>query len=197
MIRISMLRNCPVFCGERQVGLLHKVCISPKTNAVGSLVVAGGFAGKRLVSAAQILSITRSAIQISGSLKYCKELDLENPRFVCDSNELLLGKITDCMLCAETNAISAFQMVAGFLTALERKRIWLYSWEYSTDLTDSIIVTQAQSSELKKLAKGEKDEDFDDERNGRWRHAGHDLGRRTDDDAKRETDEKGFEQGRC
>ena len=197
MIRISMLRNCPVFCCEKQVGLLHKVCISPEDNRIGALIVAGGFSGKRLVHAEQILSITQSIIRITGSLKYRREQDRENPRFVCDSNELLLGKITDFMLCAETNAISAFQMVTGFITKQERKHIWICSWEYNPEINDSIMVSKELSSKLRKWARGDKDEDFDGERNGcRW-DAGHDLRCRTDDDTKGEAYETDFEQRRC
>ena len=140
MIRMSMLRNCPVLCQEKQIGLLQNIRLDSVQNAVHSLIVGGGFKGKRIVKKEQILCLQRDYILILGSDRYNKGQGQQSARFVRDSSGVLCGRITDYMLDEKTLCVKAFEIMCGYIPHTQRKRLWTFSWFTQNCCSDEIVV---------------------------------------------------------
>ena len=140
MIRMSMLRNCPVLYQEKQIGLLQNIRLDSAQNVVHSLIVGGGFKGKRIVKKEQILALQRGFILISGSDRYNKAQGQESARFVRDSSGVLSGRITDYMLDEKTLCVKAFEIMRGYIPHTQREKIWAFSWFTRNCCSDEIVV---------------------------------------------------------
>ena len=57
MVRMSALRNLPVICENKRLGLLQSISLDPAQKRVSALIVSCGMRGKRVVPAEDVLAL--------------------------------------------------------------------------------------------------------------------------------------------
>lgn len=140
MIRMSMLRNCPVICHERQIGLLQSISLDRAQKTVQALIVAGGLKGKCVIPAGGILAMTREFILVSHHEKYTRSSENTPFRFVRDTTGMLIGRVTDYLLDEKDLRVVSLEVMRGYLPGERRVRIWTYAYCASSRRADEAIV---------------------------------------------------------
>lgn len=148
MIRMSILRNYPVICCNRQVGLLQSINLDAAQKRVCALMVSCGFRGKRVILPQNVLSIADGFILADEVKKYKRAYDREPCVFVRDTTGLLTGKVTDYAIDEQTLGIQAVEMMLGYLPSQRRTRIWIYEYARADAQQDELIVPASLGSEL-------------------------------------------------
>lgn len=147
MVRMSMLRNCPVICRDRQIGLLQSICFDEAQKTVQALVVAGGLKGKCMVKAEEIESLTKEFILIDSVGKYSRRNETSPFRFVRDTRGALLGRVTDYLLDEDTLSVAALEIMRGYLPGERHARLWAFSYCASSRCPDEAIIAVSFSAE--------------------------------------------------
>jgi len=139
VFRISLLRNIPVICGERQIGLFQSAYIDKSRKRVCAFVISSGLYGKRIVSIQHIRMIGDNFILIDGWSRY-RPLDGQQlSLFVRDTTGLLVGRITDYAIDQESMEIIAIEMLPGYFPKEIYIRKWIYACNYSEDADAWVI----------------------------------------------------------
>ena len=73
MVRMSALRNVPVICHSRQIGLLQSISLDAARKRVHALVVSCGMRGKRVVLGQHVQAIADGFILADQDEKYKAE----------------------------------------------------------------------------------------------------------------------------
>ena len=128
LIRVSVLRNYPVICDHRQIGLMQGVSLNEAQNQVRALIVSCGIRGKRLVFPDDVAAFGDGFILIRKANRYVRSYEAPPSTFVRDTTGLLCGRVTDYAMNESTLEIQAVEMIPGY-TGRERKcRIWVYTY---------------------------------------------------------------------
>ena len=138
MIRMSVLRNRPVVCREKQVGIVQNAVLDSARKRVQALIVSGGLKGKFVVPVHAVQAIADSFILTEGTQKYLRTMERNVSPFVRDTSGLLLGCITDYALDEETLSVLSVEMITGYLPWSGRKRVWITEYHCTGD-SDLII----------------------------------------------------------
>ena len=77
MVRMSILRNYPVICDKKQLGLLQSISLDTAQKRVCALIVSCGMRGKRLILPEHVLSIADGFILAERVEKYNQLLRIE------------------------------------------------------------------------------------------------------------------------
>ncbi|MDO5299095.1 MAG: hypothetical protein Q4F18_06675 [Clostridia bacterium] len=128
MVRMSILRNYPVICGKKQLGLLQSISLDTAQKRVCALIVSCGMRGKRVVLPEDVESIADGFILAGRSQKYKRGLETSPCVFVRDTTGLLAGRVTDYAIDEQTLGIEAIEMIPGYLPAERRNRLWMYAY---------------------------------------------------------------------
>ena len=128
MIRVSALRNFPIICGHRRIGLMQGVSLNEAQNQVRALVISCGIRGKRLVFPDDIANLGNGFILISKVNKYAQEYEMSSCRFVRDSTGLLCGRVMDYAIDEKMLTIQAIEIIPGYIGRERRHRIWVYTY---------------------------------------------------------------------
>lgn len=140
MIRMSMLRNCPVICEDRQIGLLQSISFDPAQKAVHALIVSGGLKGKRVIPACSILAMTHEFILVGQHEKYSRSCEKTPFRFARDAAGMLVGRVVDYLIDEESLRVLSLEVMRGYLPSECRIRIWAYAYRTSSRRADEAIV---------------------------------------------------------
>lgn len=134
-----MLRNIPVICGDRQIGLFQSVCFDKTRKRVCAFVISGGLCGKRIVPIQHVRMVGREFILIDGWSRYSRMDGQQASLFVRDTTGLLVGRITDYAVDQESMEILAIEFLSGYHPEAIHRREWMYAYSFSED-ADAWIV---------------------------------------------------------
>lgn len=148
MVRMSILRNYPVICGKKQLGLLQNVSIDAAQKKVCALIVSCGMRGKRVILPEHVLSIADGFILADQVEKYKRSAETAPCVFIRDTTGLLCGRVTDYAIDEKTLAIEAIEMIPGYLPAERRSRLWMFAYARSDETAGELTVPVCLGSEL-------------------------------------------------
>ena len=148
MIRLSVLRNLPVICGHRQIGLLQNASLNEAQNQVLALIVSCGIRGKRIILPTSVEAVGQTFIIVRNMQRYKRMLETTPCHFIRDTSGLLCGRVTDYAIDEKTFAVQAVEMTAGYLGRERRRRLWVYSYQRSENHAEELIVPACLGSEL-------------------------------------------------
>ena len=148
LIRMSILRNFPVICGHRQIGLLQSASLNEAQKQVLALIVSCGIRGKRVILPESIEAIGKGFIIVRDVQRYRRIQETTPCSFIRDTSGLLCGRVTDYAINETTLEIEAVEMLAGYLGSARKKRIWLYDYRRSENHAEELIVPACLGSEL-------------------------------------------------
>lgn len=148
MIRMSILRNFPVICGHRQIGLLQNASLNEAQKQVLALIVSCGIRGKRVILPESIEAIGKGFIIAREVQRYRRAQETAPCSFIRDTSGLLCGRVTDYAINEATLAIEAVEMVSGYLGSARKRRIWIYDYQRSENHAEELIVPACLGSEL-------------------------------------------------
>ena len=148
MIRMSALRNDPVICCNRQIGLLQSISLDAARKRVNALVVACGIRGKRVVLPQQVSAIADGFILADQVERYARDRETAVSPFVRDTTGLLAGCATDYAIDERTLRVLAVEIMPGYWPARSRRRIWVYAYRSADGENGDLIVPASLGSEL-------------------------------------------------
>ena len=142
MIRMSALRNTPVICCSRQIGLLQSISLDAARKRVHALVVSCGMRGKRVVLGQHVQAIGDGFILADQAEKYKRIYEKADSPFVRDTTGMLTGCVTDYAVDEKTLDILAVEIMPGYWPASSRQRFWAFAY-YIADGTDGSLIVPA------------------------------------------------------
>ncbi|MBQ2989780.1 MAG: hypothetical protein IJD60_00630 [Clostridia bacterium] len=148
MVRLSALRNYPIVCNQRQIGLLQSLCMDTAQKRVTALNVSCGIRGKRMVLCKDIISLADSFILVKETGRYQRRLDTKPCSLIRDTSGLLAGKVTDYAICKSTWHIAAVEMRIGYFPGESGMRLWIYDYKRSDENKGELTVPSSLGSEL-------------------------------------------------
>ncbi len=148
MIRMSILRNLPVICGHRQIGLLQNASLNDAQNQVLALIVSCGIRGKRIILPENIEAIGQTFIMARNVQRYKRTQETTPCRFVRDTSGLLCGRVTDYAIDEKTFAVQAVEMIPGYLDQERRRRLWVFAYQRSENHAEELVVPACLGSGL-------------------------------------------------
>lgn len=140
MIRTSTLRNMPVICCKKQIGLLQSITLDTAQKRVQALVVSCGMRGKRMVLREHVQAIADGFI-LTDRIERMRRMDEQTPsRFVRDTTGMLAGYITDYAVDERTLEVLAVEVMPGYWPSESRKRIWVSDYGGMNEPQGDLIV---------------------------------------------------------
>ena len=146
MIRLSEIRNCPVVCGDKRLGVLQEIILDAAQKRVQALIVSCGLRGKRVVARSSIVCIADGFILADGFEKYRRSKEEARCCFVRDTLGRLSGYVSDYAIDRRTLNVFALEIVPGYLPCERRGRFWMYA--YARTDAKSLELTIPALSEL-------------------------------------------------
>lgn len=128
MVRLSALRNTPVICENRQLGLLQGISLDDAQRQIEALIVSCGFRGKRIVLPEDVRAIADGFILARRSEKYKRAYEKPPCAFVRDTSGLLVGRVTDYAIDEGALCVTAIELSPGYLPSERRARLWMYAY---------------------------------------------------------------------
>ena len=144
MVRMSALRNTPVICHSRQIGLLQSISLDAARKRVHALVVSCGMRGKRVVLGQHVQAIADGFILADQDDKYKRIYERAGSPFVRDTTGMLAGCVTDYAVDEQTLEILAAEIMPGYWPA----RFWAFAYHSADDPDGGLIVPASLGSGL-------------------------------------------------
>ena len=138
MVRLSALRNCPVVCENRQLGLLQGISLDEAQRTIEAFIVSCGFRGKRIVLPSEIRSICGGFILAGRAEKYKRSFEKPLCPFVRDTSGLLAGRVTDYAIDERALRVAAIELSPGYLPGERQRRLWMYAYARADALEVSV-----------------------------------------------------------
>lgn len=129
MVKMSSLRNCPVICQDRRLGLLQSVSLDTAQKKVCALIISCGLRGKCMILRDDVLSVCDGFILARNPQKYKRALEMERNRFVRDTTGLLVGYVTDYAIDERKLDVAAIEMISGYWPSEYRDRTWMFAYD--------------------------------------------------------------------
>ena len=142
MVRMSALRNYPVICCSRQIGLLQSVSLDRARKRVHALVVSCGMRGKRVVLGQHVQAIADGFILAEQTEKYRRIDERADSPFVRDTTGMLCGCVTDYAVDERTLEILAVEILPGYWPRASRQRLWAFAY-HSAEAPDGDLIVPA------------------------------------------------------
>jgi len=148
VIRMSAIRNLPVICEEKQIGLLHSVVLDEAQRSIRVLIVSCGLRGKRIVLRGDVLALSDGFILVARSQRYRRAAEKQGCLFVRDTTGLLVGRIADAALDERTLEVAAILVATGVLPPGRSGGIWAFAYVCTDERTLEVTVPVSLGSEL-------------------------------------------------
>lgn len=145
---MSVLRNYPVICHEKQLGLLQSISLDTAQKRVCALIVSCGMRGKRVVLPEDVLSVADGFILARQAGKYKRRFEAPTCRFARDTSGLLTGRVTDYAIDERTLEIAAIEIMPGYLPAERRALLWTYAYARADERKLELTIPACLGSEL-------------------------------------------------
>lgn len=149
MIILSTIRNCPVICQDKRIGLVMGIGLCDDAKQVTELIIACGLRGKRIVSCGNIQSVADGFLLVKDTMRYKHAHHPAKCMFAYDADGLLLGYVTDYAIDEHTMQIQAIEVLTGYLPGKYTKRVWIFDYECRNQ--EKVIVPASFCSELMRL----------------------------------------------
>ena len=133
MVRLSVLRNYPVICANKPLGLLQGISLDEQQRRIEALVVSCGFRGKCIVFPEDVRAVADGFILAQKAQKYKRSLEKPLCTFVRDTTGLLAGYITDYAIDEHAMRVTAIELSPGYLPGERKKRLWMYAYARMAD----------------------------------------------------------------
>lgn len=147
MTRLSMLRNKPIICGEKRIGLLQNVMMDDAQKKVKALIVSCGIRGRKAVYAEDVISVCDGFILAEKAFPYnAKSLNFSHP-FIRDASGLLLGKVMDYAIDEDTLNIIAVELIGGYMPADYSRKLWIYKYERTNPSVNELFISSMFGSD--------------------------------------------------
>lgn len=154
MVRMSALRNRPVVCQNRRLGLLQSVSLDTAQKGVRALIVSCGVLGKRVVLPQDVLAIADGFILVRCVQRYRRAFEAPPCAFVRDTTGLLTGRVTDYAIDEESLAIAAVELTTGYLLPARRARLWALHYVRQGEQSPELTVPACLGRELINVGEG-------------------------------------------
>ena len=154
MIRLSTLRNRPVVCGHKRLGLLQSISLDPAQKRVCALIVSCGMLGKRVVLPQDVLAIADGFILVGCVLRYRRALETPPCAFVRDTTGLLTGRVTDYAIDEASLAVAAIELTTGYLRPARETRLWVLDYVRQGEQSPELTVPACLGHELINVGEG-------------------------------------------
>ena len=154
MVRMSALRNRPVVCCGRRLGLLQSVSLDSAQKRVCALIVSCGALGKRVVLPQDVLAISDGFILAGCAQRYRRAFETPPCAFARDTTGLLAGRVTDYAIDEQTLAVMAFEMMTGYLGPSRRARLWVLDYVRQDARSPELTVPACLGRELINVGEG-------------------------------------------
>lgn len=148
MVRMSVLRNYPVICDEKRLGLLQSISLDTAQKRVCALIVSCGMRGKRVVLPEDVLSVADGFILARQAGKYKRRFEIPACRFARDTTGLLAGRVTDYAIDEKTLQIEAIEIIPGYLPSERRAFLWTYAYVRADERKLELTIPACLGSEL-------------------------------------------------
>lgn len=148
MVRMSALRNIPVICHSRQIGLLQSISLDAAQKRVHALVVSCGMRGKRVVLREHVQAIAGGFILADQDEKYKRVYERASSPFVRDTTGMLAGRVTDYAVDEQTLEVLAAEIMPGYWPPASRQRLWAFAYHSADDPDGGLIVPASLGSGL-------------------------------------------------
>lgn len=148
MVRLSALRNYPVVCENKPLGLLQGISLDEQQRRIEALIVSCGFRGKRIVLPEDVRAIADGFILAQKAQKYKRSLEKPLCTFVRDTTGLLAGRITDYAIDEEALRVAAIELSPGYLPGERQKRLWMYAYAHNGADASEVTVPASFHGEL-------------------------------------------------
>lgn len=148
MVRMSALRNVPVICRSRQIGLLQSISLDAARKRVHALVVSCGMRGKRVVLGPHVQAVGDGFILADQTQKYRRMDERAGSPFVRDTSGMLAGRVTDYAVDERTLEILAVEVMPGYWPASSRRRFWAFVYHSAEEPDGGLIVPASLGSGL-------------------------------------------------
>ncbi|MGN0775144.1 MAG: hypothetical protein ACI4MM_00560 [Candidatus Ventricola sp.] len=145
---MSALRNYPVICCSRQIGLLQSISLDAARKRVHALVVSCGMRGKRVVLGQHVQAIADGFILAGQTEKYKRFYEKAGSPFVRDTTGMLAGCVTDYAVDEKTLDILAAEIMPGYWPRASRQRFWAFAYHSADDPDGDLIVPASLGSGL-------------------------------------------------
>ena len=154
LIRLNMIRNYPVICENKRIGLLLGMRFDFNAKRASDLVISCGFRGKRMIHCDFVESIADGFILVKNSYSNALAQNYAETAFAFDTTGLLVGRVMDVAVDESSMAIQALEIATGYLPGVYTKRIWIF--EYECKGCSEMIIPASVGSGLMELIKEEK-----------------------------------------
>lgn len=148
MIRLSVLRNCPVICREQRIGLLQSAALDDERKRVRALIISCGLRGKRMIPMRAVSAFADGFILVTDVCKCSRLAEEHGACFVRDTDGLLSGCVTDYAFDEEKNSILAIEVMTGYSLNEFRRRIWVYEYHLKAGSKNELIIPASLGSGL-------------------------------------------------
>ena len=148
MVRLSALRNHPVICEGRPLGLLQGISLDETQRNVQALIVSCGFRGKRVVLPQDVVSMADGFILARQVQKYKRALEQPLCAFVRDTSGVLTGRITDYAIDERALRVAAIELSPGYLPGERRSRLWMYAYARANGSANELTIPGSLHREL-------------------------------------------------
>ena len=149
-----MIRNYPVICKNKRVGLLLGMSLDLRAKRVTDLIISCGLRGKRMVQSSSVETIADGFILIRDMHLHTPIQEYTDTGFVFDTTGLFVGRIVDLAVDESSMSIQALEICTGYWPGLFSKRIWVFEFEQKDH--GEVIVSASFGSGLIEWVKEEK-----------------------------------------
>lgn len=154
MIRLSALRNRPVVCGHKRLGLLQSVSLDSAQKRVCALIVSCGVLGKRVVLPQDVEAIADGFILVRRALRYRRMFETPPCAFARDTTGLLTGRVTDYAIDEATLDVAAVELTTGYLQPSREARLWVLDYVRQGEQSQELTVPACLGRELINVGEG-------------------------------------------
>lgn len=154
MVRMSALRNLPVICENKRLGLLQSISLDPAQKRVSALIVSCGMRGKRVVPAEDVLALADDFILSRQAVRYRRSFETPLCVFVRDTTGLLAGRVTDYAIDEATLQIEAIEVMPGYTPSERRKRLWMFDYVHRDERALELTIPACLGRELSEKREG-------------------------------------------
>ena len=126
--RLNRVVGLPVILGERRVGHVERVALTPQARQLRGLVIRNGLGGARWVPREGVSVLGDVSLVLREAPGRMPSEAPEVPRRVTDGSGLTLGRVTDAWIRPDTLEVTALEITLGLLEDLLHGRLRLRDW---------------------------------------------------------------------
>ena len=152
MKRLNQMIGLPVTCGERRLGVVASLCLSPDARQLTGMNLRRAFRGCVFIPGAHIRALADEQIEITPAAVQ-KAQKATRLGAACDGKGFKLGLITDAAIEERSLRVEALEISFGPLDDLMRGRCWFRRFTVDP-VTGEVVVSVEEKEGVSKLERG-------------------------------------------